>query len=109
MISILKWPSHLKVRVLPFEERKRFVNSLKEYTRINKNNKNGGFLQETEIDQINRLCEYMSEDNEDAEIKNDRIDFKNFIVEYDYRKKTNFKDVFPKLNKMLIDNKQGKQ
>jgi organic radical activating enzyme len=101
MISILRWPSHLSIKVMPKIMRAKLVRDIKEYTQKNMISLSGGFLQETEIDQINRLCEYMSEDHEDKEVDKDRIDFKNFINEYDRRKDTNFREVFPEFIDMI--------
>jgi organic radical activating enzyme len=107
MVSILKWPSHLSVRVLPLIEREKFVKEIQEYLKVNNTDRKGGFLQIAEIDQINRLCEYMSEDNEDLEIEKDRDDFKKFIVEYDIRKKTNFGETFPTLDNLFFETNKG--
>jgi MoaA/NifB/PqqE/SkfB family radical SAM enzyme len=95
LISYLRWPQHLSVRVMPFKLRVKYVKVFREYLRDNINSRKNGFLQEAEVDQINRLCEYMSEDIEGIEIKKDREDFKSFINEYDLRKNLNFIKIFP--------------
>lgn len=98
MISYLRWPKHMSATILPLEIKEKYSNIYKEYvnnhTRVTSPNKAGRFYLE-EIDQINRLCEFMM--TEPDTIDQDRRDFALYFDEYDKRRNTNFNEVFPEL------------
>jgi organic radical activating enzyme len=103
MISYLRWPSHMSVKILPIDIKKKFSKDVTTY--INENsideNENGTFYI-YERDQVERLIEYMLTDDLNEEDKKiDTIDFKKYFEEYDRRKNTSFLKSFPELKSML--------
>lgn len=106
MISYLRWPKHLSINIADKIHKEEFIRDLKKYTENNSYVKSGGFLEETEIDQINRLCEYIQENLAPYNINEDRIDFRKFIREYDIRKKLDFHKVFPELGYLLVEEEE---
>jgi len=68
-----------------------FVNS---HTRNTSPNKAGRFYLE-EIDQLDRLCEFMHGKSDDE--SRDKKDFAIYFDEYDRRRKTSFQETFPEL------------
>ena len=56
-------------------------------------------LTEEQINQLQRLIEYMNTTPNVDKINQNRKDFYLFTEEYDKRRNTNFKETFPQLNK----------
>ena len=98
MISYLRWPPFLSCQILPAEIKRRYIGEIKDYansrTRVTSPLKTGRFYLE-EIDQIERLGDFML--LEPPELRRDRADFSLFCDEYDRRRGTDFRAVFPEL------------
>lgn len=97
MIAYLRWPEMLDVRVAPKELRQfyaqRYLDFAKKYSAESASG--NGFLYLEEINQIERLCEYMLGDTQDLQTK--LIDFDKYIKQIDTRRGLNFKNTFPEL------------
>jgi molybdenum cofactor biosynthesis enzyme MoaA len=100
MISYLRWPSHLSVKILPQEIKEIYSEEILNYVNKNSIDKNeDGIFYIYERDQVERLIEYMKNDDLDPKVKKiDQDDFIKYFNEYDKRKKTNFNSVFPELS-----------
>lgn len=115
MVSYLRWPKFLDVRILDDHNKEIFADHLEKYynewnrdawrkrKQLAKENKinfseNGRFYLE-EIDQFNRLIGYMKQPHENTDLE--RKNFKKFIKEYDRRKKLNFGKTFPELEEFM--------
>jgi organic radical activating enzyme len=100
MISYLRWPQFQDVRILPKDIKDKFASQVRAYvlahTRNTSPDKAGRFYLE-EIDQVERLCEYMYEPLDASYLQQQYIDFGNFFREYDDRRDTRFDDAFPQL------------
>lgn len=100
MISYLRWPPFMGMRILPKEIRERYSVIFKDFvmarTRSTSPKKAGRFYLE-EIDQINRLCEFMLTEENDEELARNRKDFGIYFTEYDRRRQTQFGQCFPEL------------
>jgi hypothetical protein len=100
MIAYLRWPQFQDVRVLPEHIKKDFSIMVREfvqaYTRNTSPDARGRFYLE-EIDQVERLCEYMFEPLDTEHLKVQHKDFGIFYKEYDKRRDVTFTDVFPEL------------
>ncbi len=98
MISYLRWPPFLGARILPRGIREaaaaRARSFVAERTRATSANKAGRFYIE-EIDQIERLCEFMLGD--DPDLARNEADFASFVAEHDRRRGTDFDVTFPSL------------
>lgn len=103
MISYLRWPSHMSVKILPKENKNIFEKKVLDYINVNSIDKSEeGTFYIYERDQIERLVEYMQHDDlSNEDLDQDRQDFKNYFNEYDKRKKTSFINVFPELESMI--------
>jgi organic radical activating enzyme len=100
MINYLRWPQFQDVRVAPAEYKEKYLKVIKDYveahTRNTSPNKAGRFYLE-EVDQINRLGEYMFEPMEAGHLKIQHKDFGAFYPEFDRRRNVNFAETFPDL------------
>lgn len=98
MIAYLQWPPFMSAKILSSEIKEKYSDKYKSYmnahTRNTSPNKAGRFYLE-ELDQINRLCEFIM--GEPDEVERDRKDFAIYFEEYDNRRGTNFAKVFPEL------------
>jgi hypothetical protein len=108
MISYLRWPPFLGARVLPREIREEAVREYRDFvsarTRNTSANKAGRFYIE-EIDQIERLGEFMLGD--DPDLVRNQADFLKFTEEYDKRKGTDFDATFPTLSAFRASLRSG--
>lgn len=86
----VNWPTYLDVRVLPDEVIKNANNNIKNLLDTNKK-----LFNNLETEKLNRSIEFSTSTMQDKE-RNIK-DFKKFIIEYDKRRNTNHKDVFPEL------------
>lgn len=104
MISYLSWPPFMGMRILPFAMKQKYTERYKTFvgnrTRNTSAHRSGRFYIE-EIDQIDRLCEYMLTDDDNLE--RNRRDFGIYFPEYDRRRGTDFDAVFPELSEFLND------
>ena len=112
MISYLRWPPFLSAKMAPREIKEKFVDEVKWYVRefaepepskqLIRDGEvikpmTGRFYLE-EIDQVDRLCDFiLTEDLTPEEITRNKKDFGLFIQEYDKRRDTDFRSVFPTL------------
>ena len=98
MTNYLRYPNFLAICNLDKGVKEEVEFQLKNF--INKNkvgNKTGtGVLWEDEVDQIERLIEFMNTDTI-GDLDMNRSDFVKFIDEYDKRRDTNFHETFPDL------------
>lgn len=98
MIAYLRWPRFMSMQILPQELKHKYCKEFKDFvdkhTRITSSNKAGRFYLE-EIDQLDRLCEFMLKKSDNEVI--DKKDFAIYFDEYDRRRGTNFEETFPEL------------
>ncbi len=108
MISYLRWPPFMSARILPLEIKEKYAAKYKAYvnahTRNASPNKAGRFYLE-ELDQIDRLCEFIM--GKPDEIERDRKDFAIYFEEYDRRRGTDFTGIFPELEEFKNDQLVG--
>jgi sulfatase maturation enzyme AslB (radical SAM superfamily) len=104
MISYLRWPQFQDVRVLPTEIKEKYITEIiqfmRERDRNNSNNRAGRFYLE-ELDQAERLKNYMETEIEFLQLETLRESFKSFYNEYDERRNTNFSETFPELIELI--------
>jgi len=109
MIAYLRWPNFLSMQIAPEELKEKFSREVLAYVEeyaepepskkliINGKTispKTGRFYLE-EIDQVKRLCEFMSQPPPNP--KQQKEDFWNYIEEYDQRRNRDFGETFPQL------------
>lgn len=102
-ISILRWPIHYNVSILPPEYAK-MIEGCVTYMQERQENTNGnppyqGFYY-FEIEKLKRFIETIKQPLNKAEnrqVKDAWIDFKKFVDEHDRRRGTNFLETFPEL------------
>jgi hypothetical protein len=112
MISYLRWPPFLSMKIAPKYIREEAAKVYREFVTEHAEPEpskqlirdgevikpaTGRFYLE-EIDQVNRLCDFMLEDKADFRVEKDREDFGLFVQEYDKRRGTDFGTTFPTLN-----------
>jgi len=97
-LNILRFPSFQSALVLPDEIRQAKGEKLKKWLEENKSSK---FLHEMEINQLQRLIDYLdivkTPHSESFELPKLRNDFKKFYEQYDERREKNFGETFPDL------------
>ena len=100
-VNYLKWPPYLNMSILPAEYKSTISNNIlahcEQWLKYYRKEKFARIYLE-EWDQIKRLCDYIvtsSCNNTDKE------DFYKFIDEYDQRRNTNFREVFPEYTGIL--------
>lgn len=96
MINYLRWPQFQDVRVMPTDIKQKYIAEIiqfmKDRDRNNSKNRAGRFYLE-ELDQIERLKNYMETEVENINLQT--RNFKQFYREYDARRNTNFLETFP--------------
>jgi len=113
MIAYLRWPPFLSMKITPKYIKEKFAKEIKTYVTEHAEPEpskqliregeiikpsTGRFYIE-EIDQVNRLCDFMMVESLDKKsLQRDRRDFGLFIQEYDKRRGTNFYQTFPELS-----------
>lgn len=102
-ISILRYPPFLCLGIVPEEYTKELVQSL-EYM---KNNEGVGEkywegFYKSEIIKLERLVEFVKTGTKEYNHRNARIDFYDFVNEYDKRRGTNFLKTFPNLENFYL-------
>lgn len=97
-LNILRFPSFQSPLVLPDEIRTTYKNKLQKWFDSNKNSE---FLHEYELNQLQRLIDYLdvvkTPHTDSAERSVLQKDFKQFFSQYDIRRKKNFNNTFPEL------------
>lgn len=101
MFNYLRWPEFQNARILPTEFKRGYIDNIKKFvidhSRSAGEGVAGRFYLE-EIDQVNRLEEYiMQENNNDKRVNMLRKQFGAFYREYDRRRGTDFAKVFPNM------------
>lgn len=106
MVNYLRWPQFQDVRVAPQHIKERYLAEIKEFvysnTRTTSDNKSARFYLE-ELDQIERLGEYMFEPLTAEHLNKQMSDFGGFFPEYDDRRGLNFDATFPELSDFLTE------
>lgn len=107
-ISLLRWPGHQRVTILPEFYRTFLISSL-DFMKENQERTNGnlpyeGFF-DHEISKMERFIEFVSAPS--SEIKQNQIpslrkDFYMFVNEHDRRRGTNFLETFPELEEFYM-------
>jgi len=91
-------PPYLDLRILPYKLKKRVNKQTNSLLKIY-----GDLFRENELIKITRTINYSMSD---IDKKQDRInDFKKFVIEYDKRRNTNYKEVFPELTGFVNEKK----
>lgn len=100
-INYLKWPPYLNVSILPAEYKLKISSDIlshcEQWLKYYRKEKFARIYLE-EWDQIKRLCDYVVSSSCD---ENNKDDFYKFIDEYDRRRDTNFREVFPEYTGIL--------
>ena len=98
-LNILRFPSFQSPLVLPEDKRQHYMLQLKEWLDKNKDNI---FLHEHEINQTQRLIDYLdivkTPHSDTFEMPALLNDFRQFYAQYDTRRNKNFGKTFPNLN-----------
>jgi len=106
-VNYLTWPKCLSIGLLSKEDQEMYknmwINFAEDHAITQEKNAASCFNAE-DVDQIKRLCEFMTSKTPSEEEYND---FRLYINECDSRRKTNFKDVFPELTYLLNNNYYG--
>ena len=92
-LNILRFPNFQSCLVLPLDLRQKFASDLSRWVTTNRNS---DLLHNMEIEQVERLIEYLQ--NETNQIpKRDQVVkwFKNYFTQYDKRRGKNFIETFP--------------
>ncbi len=105
MISYLRWPPFLSMRILPKDLRESYAEAFRGFASkfvgaFGEENGSGALYLE-EKDQIDRLCNFMLRDFSAVDELRNRRDFAKFIDENDERKGLDFNSSFPELSKFL--------
>jgi len=102
-INYLHWPPFLQCSVLGESDRICYADAIEEHCKkwlkyFSPDKYARLYLEEW--DQINRLCDYLRTTPTKYD---DRIDFVDFINEYDTRRNKSFKDIFPEYKHLLTE------
>lgn len=98
MISYLRWPEFLDMRLLPVEMKAQYVQEYREFAHSHtkyEHKSTPGRIYLEEIDQIERLCNYMQ--TEPPNKHKLHKDLSAFLRENDRRRGLNFQTTFPQL------------
>lgn len=92
-LNILRFPSFQSPLILPLEMRRDFAKELGQFGNAARDR-----LHEFEFNQLDRLIEYLSTQEQDPQAQQVlQRDFKNFYQQYDQRRGLDFKYTFPQL------------
>jgi hypothetical protein len=95
--SYLRWPQHQTVKILGSEwnhvvKEQAQLMDFYEQTRVGLD---GFGFTDIEINKVNRIYDWMLNDENDNNLLNNRKDFRIFVDEHDKRRGTNFIKTFP--------------
>ena len=100
-VNYLRWPPYLDARILPKDMKlilaDNIYNKAENCTKYFSQDKYARIYLE-ELDQIKRFCDYLLQEEDYTQ---QRMDFVDFIREYDKRRSTNFIKTFPEISKLL--------
>ena len=101
MTNYLRYPEFLSIQNLDESTKANFKKNVNYFIKSSKNSgwESDKFLTEEQINQLERLVEYMSDSPTPIKLNQNRKDFYLFTQEYDKRRNTNFKEIFPQLSK----------
>lgn len=101
MTNYLRYPEFLSIQNLDDETKGTFEKNINNLINSSKNSnwESDTFLTEEQTNQLERLVEYMNVTPVSEKLNQNRKDFYLFTVEYDKRRKLNFKEIFPQLTK----------
>jgi len=103
-LNILRFPSFQSPLVLPDNLRTEFKNDLQVWLDKNKDSE---LLHQMEINQVQRLIDYLdvvkTPHNDNFDMQSVQNDFKQFYKQYDERRGKNFTATFPRLAEWYID------
>lgn len=106
MINYLRWPDFQDVRVLPDDVKHEFATRIRDfmtaYTRTTSPDQRGRFYLE-ELDQMERLIEYMFKPYTPEKLHEHHSNFGKFFEEYEKRRGVNFVEHFPELETFYKD------
>ena len=100
-LNILRFPNFQSCLILPYEIRTKFATELTNWLIKCRGT---GLLHEMEIEQVERLIEYL--DNESNQIPNRELTvkwFKNYFTQYDKRRGKDFEKTFPIIGEWYRD------
>lgn len=94
----LKEPLQYDMHILPKEEFLPYFDKILNFINENKDEKNMLLFSDLEYERFRRVRNYFASVHyDDAKIKEGRIDFYNWFVEYDKRRNYNFLEIFPEM------------
>lgn len=100
-VNYLRWPPHFSVKILDKDTRNKYSNDIRfhceQWLKYFTTEKYARLYLE-EWDQIQRFCDYLTQDED---MEQARIDFIRFINEADKRRNTDFVKAFPEYAKLL--------
>ena len=100
-VNYLRWPPYLDARILPKDMKlllsDNIYNKAENCTKYFSQDKYARIYLE-ELDQIKRFCDYLLQEEDYTQ---QRMDFVDFIREYDKRRSTDFIKTFPEISKLL--------
>lgn len=105
MINYLRWPEFQNARLLPNDFKQKYINEIKEFVLDHSKGRGEGIAGRfylEEIDQVNRLEDYlMLEADDEKELNKLRRQFTDFYREFDKRRECNFAETFPEYMEMF--------
>jgi pyruvate-formate lyase-activating enzyme len=99
MTNFLRYPDFLALNILDQETKNKFSKDIDELIRERGNWDGFATLMFSEVDQLRRLLDFMNSPIEETKLRSSRIDFINFVNEYDKRRNLDFVKTFPQLEK----------
>jgi len=104
MINYLRWPVFMDIRILSDHIKRRYSEEIMDFVNAHTRNTspNGrGRIYLEEVDQCERLIEYMFSEADD--LKRDQKDFSMFFHEFDKRRGTDLVKTFPELEVFYLE------
>ena len=100
-VNYVTWPKYLSTNILPVDLKKKLAAEITNYSKQNAEN----FLENTEVDQLMRLKEYILYKPNDEDLDDDINDLSIFLKEHDIRRNTNSEKLFPSIYQFLNNSK----
>lgn len=92
-LNILRFPNFQSCLILPLEMRQKFASDLQDWL---SGAKDTGLLHNMEIEQVERLIEYLVNENNQITDREQNVNwFKKFFMQYDKRRGKDFEKTFP--------------
>jgi len=106
--SYVRWPNFLSIKILEREHKELILDSAKKamYYGMKDTPMNTHGFSDIQIQKIKRTYDYAIADVGNYDIESNRVDFANYITEYDRRRNTDFVKTFPELEQFYAKYKK---